>query len=655
MAVQHIKLTREREEKLKRWMGEKVQDIFDRRIQRTYDWRRWKDQYEGKTSPKSFPWKNASNVHVPITAIITDAIHANLMNRIFGHERIWDVKAVRPEEQIGTNSSDNQPITWSDAAKMIEDFIDLQVSDTGMIDVYSPTEDAVLECLKLGTGVLFNPWVTLTQANYEMDFETGEIIKEDLTTMFDGIHPKTIPLEDFLVTPHYQDIHGPDGAPLFGHMYYLRQGQLVSRRKEGKYRKLDSDRWSRILSSTGGPDEEELKDSQSVTERDPENVSTSHLDDQYLMDLWVKVQLADNEPEVNLFVTYHWRTGEAIAIRPWIYKTPPYVIFNYIKREGRFYSIGVPEMLESIQAGTNTSFNQAVDNATIANVRGFKVKAGTKTARLFGDFYPGKKFIVDRMDDIEDFQLGEVYPSIFQVGLLLRDFAERRSGVNDYNLGRESEVLGRGGTATSTMALLQESARRFDLYAKDIRRALGEMGMQTLELIQQHKPLGTMFSTMGEKGIVIEQTLFSNTAINLREHLRVQATSAGSSSNKEITRQNSITAFGILVQYMEKMFSLAQVMSNPQIPESIRKLAYQMSQTGERLMQRVLEGFELPDVAAFLPQLEEVFGRGSREAEEAMRQQGVLGPPGQLPGGGEGPGPNGPPGPGEPGPGQQGQ
>ena len=40
MAVQHIKLEREKETKLKEWLAEKVQDIFDRRIQRTYDWRR---------------------------------------------------------------------------------------------------------------------------------------------------------------------------------------------------------------------------------------------------------------------------------------------------------------------------------------------------------------------------------------------------------------------------------------------------------------------------------------------------------------------------------------------------------------------------------------------------------------------------------------
>ena len=649
MAVQHIKLGHEKETRLKTWLGDSIQDILDRRLQRTYDWRRYRDQYEGKTTPKTFPWKNASNVHVPITAIITDAIHANLMNRIFGHERIWDVQAVRPAEQIGVNQSDNQPVTWSDAADMIEKYLDVQVSDTGMIDVYAPTEDNVLECLKLGTSVLFSPWVTLNQANYEMDFETGEIIKEDLVSMFDGIHPKSIPLEDFFITPQYQDIHGPDGAPLFGHAYYLRQGQFAARKKEGKYRALDGDRWGKILTMSGGPDEEELKDARTVAERDPDNFSDSRMHDHYLMDLWVKVQLSDKDPEVNLFITYHYRSGEVIAIRPWIYKTPPYVVFRYIKREGRFYAIGVPEMLESIQAGTNTSFNQAVDNATIANVRGFKVRAGTKTARMFGDFYPGKKFIVDRMDDIEDFQLGEVYPSIFQVGLLLRDFAERRSGVNDYNLGRESEVLGRGGTATSTMALLQESARRFDLYAKDIRKALGELGMQTIELLQQHKPRGSMFATMGEKGVIIEQILFSNANINLREHLRVVATAAGSSSNKEIARQNSITAFGILVQYMEKMFSLAQVMSNPGVPESIRKLAYQMSQTGERLMQRVLEGFELPDVAAFLPQLEEVFGSGAGQAQEAMRQQGVVGPPGQLPGGGEGGGP-----PQSSGPGQQG-
>ena len=154
------------------------------------------------------------------------------------------------------------------------------------------------------------------------------------------------------------------------------------------------------------------------------------------------------------------------------------------------------------------------------------------------------------------------------------------------------------------MALLQEGARRFDLYSKDIRRAIGELGIQTLELIQQHKPIERMYAVKGEDGALVEKTILLPQEVSLRQHLKVVATSASSSSNKEIMRQNALTAFGLLVQYLNKLFELGAVMVSPTMPEPMKKLAYDMSQTGEKLMQRVLEGFDLEDIANMLPQLE---------------------------------------------------
>jgi hypothetical protein len=645
MPVEHIRLTAEQESTLKLWLDEKIQEIIDRREQRTVDWRRWREAYEGKTKAKSFPWRNASNVWVPITSIITDAIHANMMNRIFGHKRVWDVEAVRPEEKVGINPEDNQPITWSTLADAVSDFFSAQATPTGMLDIYEPCEDAILECIKLGTAVLFNPWVTDTQTDFTYDPETGNIARNVPVTTFDGLRPEHLPLEDFLISPNYPDILGPKAAPIFGHMYYLREGQMNTRRESGIFRNIKSatrkEEWDNILATPGGP-EEALKDAQAYSENEVHTVTDSRRDDFLLQDLWIKYQLYEDGPEYHLFVTRHHLTGNLLAVRPWPYKTPPYVVFRYIRREGRFYGIGASEMLESIQRGINTSFNQTVDNATLANTRAFKVKKGSSAARHLGDIYPGKKFLLERMEDLEEFQLGEIYPSAFQVGLEFWGFGEKRAGVSDYNLGRESSALGKQSTATTTLALIQENARRFDLYSKDIRRSLGELGMQSAELIQQMKPDGVIFSTMGDKAQLVVAALGQPSHVNLREHLRIVATSSSRDSSKELARQNALTAFSLLVQYLEKLFVSAQAISNPMVPESLRKLAYDMTQTAERLMQRVLEGFELEDIAAFLPQVEKVVSDGPRETAQLMQQQAAMGGAPGASGGGEGapPGPS---------------
>lgn len=222
---------------------------------------------------------------------------------------------------------------------------------------------------------------------------------------------------------------------------------------------------------------------------------------------------------------------------------------------------------------------------------------------------------------------------------MLQGLGERRIGVNDYNLGRESSLAQGGGTATSTVALLQEASRRFDLYAKDIRRSLSEVGMQVLERLQQFQPVDRMYSVMGDNAEPVAAVLTLPVEANLREHLRVVTTSSASAANKEVARQNALTAFGVVSQYFEKLISLGGMMVNPEIPEPMRKLAYQMSEVGERLMGKILEGFDMNDIGAFLPPMEGMLNAGNTQ-------------PPMVPGGGGGGQDNGPePGGGVAGPG----
>jgi len=639
MPIQHVRLTKEQDKNLNLFLGTNLEDIRERRRARVTQWRKWREQYEGKVGPKNFPWKGASNVFVPQTAIDVDAIHANMMNRIFGHERIWDVQALRATEKIGINETDQQPITWRDLADATQQYMEVEAGPTGMMDVYGPMEDGIQECVKLGSAVLYNPWVTLTQNDYKYDELSGRVLTGEPVTVFDGLKPQVIPLEDFLVMPFYPEIHGPFAAPLFGHQSWFRKGQLVARALEGKYRYgVNDDEFQKVLGHPGHGGEDvavTLKDHQAQLEGENESFSDSRRLDYLIENLWIRVQLTDGTPEVRLHVMRHATTGVVLSVKPWPYVTAPYHVMRYVRREGSFYGIGVPEMLETIQKGINTSFNQAVDNATVANMRCFKVMAGSHSARSFGDIYPGKKIIVNSKDEIEDFQLGEVYPSIFQVGLNLRDFGERRTGISDFNLGKDTMEQ---STATSTMALLQESARRFDLYAKDIRRVLGELGMQSLELIAQHKPTSRVFATMApEKAAMVERVLSTTAQVKIREQLKVTATSASGASNKEVQRQSSVTVFGLVTQYLQRLAEVAPLIGNQQIPKEYRQLFYEMTQLGERAMQRILASFDMPELATDLPQTEKLLN--VRQAPQDPNQQpGTVGSPGGPPDGTQAPG-----------------
>jgi len=652
MPIKHISITAQQEEELVAWLTESITDIENGRTTREANWRRYREQYEGKTAPKNFPWKGASNVHVPITAINVDAIHANMVNRILGFDRVWDVAPVTSGEVLGVNTKTGQPITWTDLADSCTSYLAYESGPTGQMDVTEILEQASLEAIKLGTAIVFQPFVTITRPDFEFLPETGDFIRKSDTVVFDGIKPQLIPLEDFMIMRGYSEIDGVFGSPLVGHRYFLRPGQLLERARNGWFRKRST---KESEAATGQLSSDVVKDAQAILEGEWTDSTSLHQDDHQLYDLWIRYDVDGDGLEESLFVTFHRLAGKLLRIQPFIYKRIPYVPVRYIRRENRFYGIGVPEMLETLQAGCNTSFNQAVDNATVANVRAWGVRKGSTSAKQLEDIYPGKKVLFDDEKDIKELQLGEVYPSIFEVGVLFRDYAERRTGVSDYNLGRESGLAGgKHGTATTTLALLQESSRRFDLYAKDIRKAVGELGMQALELIQQFKPSGRIFAVMGAEGALVEKALLLPSTVNLREHLIVSTTASASNSNKEVAKQNALQGFAIMQQYFEKLFQLGAMISNPQIPPGLKKLAYGMGEASERLLVRVLEGFDLKDAAQFLPQLEELYGES--------RAAGPAGPPGMAGpnatgAGMAGQGPGGPPVPGGPGtgPGDPGQ
>ena len=632
MPTNHVNLTKEQLATLTTFLDDNLADIESRRGFRVQQWRKWREQYEGKVGPKNFPWKGASNVYVPQTAIDVDAIHANMMNRIFGHERIWDVEALRAGEEVGVNVEDNQPILWRDLADATQQYMQVEAGPTGMLDIYGPFEDSAQAAIKLGTSVLYNPWVTLTQPDFKYDDTSGRILQGEETVIFDGLKPQGIPLEDFIIVPHYPEIHGPDAAPLFGHQSWLRKGQLIARARQGKYRFDDKSKdFDRVIAAPGHGDSTtamDVKDHRAQLEGEGFAYSDARRSDYLLQHLWVRVQLDESGVEVRLYVQRHVGTGLLLGAQPWPYKTAPYHILRYLRRDGAFYGIGVPELLETIQKGINTSFNQAVDNATVANMRCFKVQSGSHAARQFGDIYPGKKLIVNNMNEIEDFQLGEVYPSIFQVGLNLRDFAERRTGITDPDLGKQDPAH---STATGTLALMQASGRRFDLYAKDIRRTLGEIGMQSIELIAQHKPTSRIFATMEpKKAALVERALMGMAQDKIREQLRVTATSAASSSNKEIEQQRSVTIFGLVTNYLKELTNLSPLIGNQQIPPEYRQLYYEMSQLGERLMGRILAAFDMPELARDLPQTEKLLNVRPGQTQDPNADPGALGQPGSV-------------------------
>ena len=83
---------------------------------------------------------------------------------------------------------------------------------------------------------------------------------------------------------------------------------------------------------------------------------------------------------------------------------------------------------------------------------------------------------------------------------LVLEFIERLTAASDYEMGRESDIVGGSGTATRTQAIMHSAEVRFTLPSERLRFGAGEILTQHLDLLQLNIPMGFEERVLGEGG-----------------------------------------------------------------------------------------------------------------------------------------------------------
>lgn len=291
--------------------------------------------------------------------------------------------------------------------------------------------------------------------------------------------------------------------------------------------------------------------------------------------------------------------------------------------------------------------NQRIDNGHIANTVMLAARRGsgvTDKVRI----QPGKILLLTDPNDIKEIRFGNNYLSSTQEEQITIGMAERRVGISDLNLGRESSPLGRAA-ATTVMQLLQEGSRRHDLQTSDLRRALGEQGVQIVELFQAHgvpppETPGSPEQVLDpEEALAVRQLLTQDDGI--AGLIGLQLNAATQAANREVERQSNQEMFSVLTtQYYQPILNILPALSNPQAPPFVREIVLAMIKGSDALLKRILVSRQNYDTDKLL--LGDDMERIVAQIEQMAAQQ----PPSLMPGQGPPAGPEGgpPPGPGGP-------
>ena len=523
------------------------------------------------TVRKTFPWDGAANLVIPLVGITVDSIVARVMNTIFAVQPFWSAEAL---------VKDLEPVV-----NPLQDFMEWsRVNETGM---YPQTRSWIVEVVKHGYAYLKVYWESFTQRSFVVSGGAARAVDKIVR------RPRVqhVLLADIICQAGIEDELGQ--AEWLAQRVRLTDGQLRWREHDKVYENVD-----KILAAKDVPTPMEEKVLENEFEekagKPREKLNT-------LYEMYADLPLAGSKLPVPVMITYHHptKTIARCVYNPDITGERPFKKGKFIDREGKRDGIGISRQLSLLQEEISTLHNQQVDNATLANTRFFIGRRGA--VRNGTRVWPGRFLTVpDPGRDIITLPMADIYPSMRALETSCLAYAERRSGVADYQLGRESNVLGNRATATGTLALIQEGNRRFDLNVRDVRECLGAVGKKLLLLNCQFRPKGMAYFVKGSDGVLVEKVLDLPEEF-IADGIGMELTASTATINREIEKQGLLSLMGPLTQYYQQLLQIGQIAMAPDTPAPIRQMTLDMAEGSRYLMKMIVQTFEIRAVDTLLP------------------------------------------------------
>ena len=583
-------------------------------------WIRWLELYRApiKQPERNVPFEGASNFMLPVIASDADPLYAKFIQSLHATEDLWTISALNER--------------WVDAAKPVQDM--LTWLDHSLLHMYDVNKRVVSEMVKLGTGIYKTGWTYERRNVFTYDAQ-GTVIKAERIRGLPFVDH--VRLADFVfpATAYAIDPDAQGGAPWVAERIRIPVATLrwMGESTSPYLPNIDKEALDRVLkfiepaptlfdaaiqrndyiraASANPPNFDTGLRSPSVS--DPTGTPGGRRPTEVEMwEVHARFPTGNGDSQDDVICLYHQPTRSVIrgVYNYYHHGKRPYECVRYFPGDG-FYGIGVAEQTEVFQLAESDLFNFTWDNVLLANSRMIVAKSGSNIAA--GEpYWPGKVWITDGdvRQDFTSFAMADIYQSLPMLGNELQAKRERRNGMGDLQAGQLQSLPSRT-PATTTMALMQEGARRPDLTLKDMRYSgLSMVGLRTLQNCQQFmsSPVdvgGQMLLKMAvdmlgqpEGMHVAEKLMMPMENVELGLGCAITATSG--TKNKETAKQDYLALMQIAGQTSGQLIQMAQVaMQFAGTP--VAQLAEQAIGAQIELANRLLEQYDIPNRDRILP------------------------------------------------------
>jgi hypothetical protein len=551
----------------------------------------WDRQYEGvpRIAVKTFPWPNASNLEVPEGATHVDTVASRLESAYFATQP-WVTVRSRTENFVKH-------------AAALEDFMnEISLPESGYRDEKSQD---LLATAKLGTSF---QWL-----GYDRDYKTirDERGAKQQITIHEG------PLQRFLHPKHVilpQDCRDIKRARWITIRQYKTWGELMHLRNKRVY---DSD----AVLSLDGRGVQSTEDSRREARQGIRSsggyvqwqVNTSYC-------LYQPYRYADQE---DIWVDWHYPSGTILKAyyNPYQHYQWPISRSVYMQREGSLLGIGIMGMMSAIQEEITMVHNYCLDNLLASNTVMLFVKKVNPDLEIM----PMGQIVFPGSDEksIRAEQLGRPLTGQ-QVGEgAARALGERRTGVGDSNIPRMSSFRGAAGVrtpATTTLALIGEGNKRFELAIENAKRADSMLLRQHVMLLKQYWGLmrGIAQAWNADKANMIDE-LFTQWPDYLNKILVIEVAASSSTINNEVEKNNMMVLAQFMQQYNSAFIQYINLMMKPEakpLEPVIRKM---LNGTGQ-FVERLLRVFGVRDPERYVPRVDDIGVGGAAQPQRTNEE-----------------------------------
>jgi len=570
---------------------------------------RWMDNYSGKPleTIRTTPFYRASNFVPQLIRMHTDILSARIFGLILATKPTWRVNTLV------------EGMTHEELEAM-----SLCLDSIGKHQIRLPEilDSAVYRAFKFGQCMLKGPWIEDKRWRVQGMGDDGKSLKQtEVTKSFLDLRP--LAFDDVWVNPITVQ-YLRDARQIF-HRLRLTKEQ-VQWRADNKLWDLDA--CTKVLNtpeqSSGTPRESQANEAGISLTPDVAQPYTA-------IEATFDYELEAGKT-YELVVVFNPKVSGADGYlrgyyNPYERLRNNYAEIKFLPREDFIYGYCIPEILEQSQEEQAQIHNARRDSNTIGNIPTFKKKRYADQPNPSAEWYPGKVFELEAMDDMDVLNLNVSYNSMIDEEKFLLFLAEQYSGVQAPMQGYGAGVLqGKRGIYNSggTLAMLAEGNRRLDIFLHRARYPFHDLGQLIYQSYKQFRPDGAEYKQWGSNGAAFKKS-FSITEPTDYPGFFFNISAADASANKEVDRTALLLMANTMAGYYRQIVEAAATVTQLPPEHPLREVLITVLDGAKDLASRLLFSFDIGDRSRLLPDVRTILGGSPRAGAEQAQRVGVPG------------------------------